>query len=46
MPLGNRINRARYEDPFRSIARHMSERLSLSGWRFEHTRSIPKRRAP
>jgi hypothetical protein len=32
----NRIKRIRDEDPFPSIARHISEQLSLSGWRFEH----------
>ena len=32
----NRIKRAREEDPFPSIAGHISEQLRLSGWRFEH----------
>jgi hypothetical protein len=32
----NRIKRNRDEDPFPSIARHISEQLRLSGWRFEH----------
>jgi hypothetical protein len=32
----NRIKRARDEDPFPTIARHISEQLRLAGWRFEH----------
>jgi hypothetical protein len=32
----NRIKRARDEDPFPAIARHILEQLRLSGWRFEH----------
>jgi hypothetical protein len=32
----NRIKRARDEDPFPSLARHILEQLRLSGWRFEH----------
>ena len=31
-----RIKRERDEDPFPGIARHISDQLRLSGWRFEH----------